>query len=433
MRYALCVMRSDRLKRMNVFLALLFSTSLLQAQDDLSLFGLQKKAVENYPLYKQKKLNDEALGLKEKNISVAWMPQLFLNGQATWQSATTEIPITMPGLNIPSIDKDAYKLTLDISQTLYDGGLSKKQKELERASLGADQQQIEVELYKLKAQVNQLYFTVVLMQSQDSLLRVLRSDIETRLKKTEAGIKEGAGLESPADVLKAEILKIDQQLIETEASRKAALHMLNVICGVNLNDQVHLSLPEVNTGLTADFSKRPEYKYFSLQKSKLDASAGLLSARLMPRVSAFAQLGYGKPGLNMFANEFEPYAYVGARLTWNLWNWNQNRNDRALLGLQQQVLDIQKMNLELTLKMNEQKDREEIAKWDEMIVKDDEIIALRNKIAGRSASMLDNGVMTPADYISDQNAATQARMNREIHMIQRVMAKINYLNNTGGM
>ena len=421
------------MRTLKVTLLLLFSCLLARAQDDLSLFGLQKKAVENYPLYKQKKINDEALGLKEKNISVAWMPQLFLNGQATWQSSTTEIPIAMPGLNIPSLDKDAYKLTLDISQTLYDGGLSKKQKELERASLGADQQQIEVELYKLKAQLNQLFFNVVFMQTQDSLLRLMRSDIAERLKKTEAGIKEGAGLESPADALKAEILKIDQQLIETDANRKAALHMLTVMCGVQMNDNVRLTLPEVSTGLTADFSKRPEFKYFSLQKSKLDASAGLLNARLMPRVSAFAQLGYGKPGLNMFANEFEPYAYLGARLTWNLWNWNQNRNDRSLLGLQQQVLDIQKQNLELTLKMNEQKDREEISKWEEMMKKDHEIIALKNKIAGRSATMLDNGVMTPADYISDVNAATQAKLNLAVHQIQLAMAKINYVNNTGGM
>jgi len=158
----------------------------------------------------------------------------------------------------------------------------------------------------------------------------------------------------------------------------------------------------------------------------------LLSARLMPRVSTFAQLGYGKPGLNMFANEFEPYLYVGARFSWNLWNWNQNKNDRSIISVQLNGIDIQLENLEKNLKMNEQKDLEEIGKWQSMMQKDEEIIALKSKIAKRSETLMDNGVQTPADYLADVNAETQAKLNLALHKVQLAMAKINYLNNTGG-
>jgi hypothetical protein len=44
----------------------------------------------------------------------------------------------------------------------------------------------------------------------------------------------------------------------------------------------------------------------------------------MPRVFAFAQAGYGRPGLNMMSNEFEPYAIVGAKLVWTPWEWNKS-------------------------------------------------------------------------------------------------------------
>jgi hypothetical protein len=61
-----------------------------------------------------------------------------------------------------------------------------------------------------------------------------------------------------------------------------------------------------------------------------------------------------------------------------------------------------------------------------MILKDDEIIALRKKITSTFGAQLDNGIVTATDYLVELNAETHAHLNKQIHIIQLAKAKANY-------
>ena len=68
-------------------------------------------------------------------------------------------------------------------------------------------------------------------------------------------------------------------------------------------------------------------------------------------------------------------------------------------------------------------------KYNEMILKDKDILDLRERIVKTASSQLDNGVITSTDYIIQLNAQAQAELNLETHKIQLVYAKVNYLTN----
>jgi outer membrane protein TolC len=418
------------MKNLIFVLILLTQSVFAQKNDSIDLFAFHKQAIENYPTIKQRALLDNNLELKLKNQNTNYLPQLYINGQASYQSAVTEIPINIPGIVIPEPYKDNYKITLDLNQSIYDGGFTKKQKEIDKANLNTDKQSLEVDLYKIKERINQLYFSILLYQENEKILILSQSEIKSKLSKIESGVRNGVSIESNANVLKSEILKIDQQLIEIQYLKSSYLEMLGEYINMKLPANTVLPLPLIPNTSGFDL-QRQELKLFDLQKEKITASKSLLSSKTLPKLNVFGQLGYGRPGLNMFLTEFDKFYIVGAKLSWNIWNWSYTKNEKGLLDIQSQIIDNQKEVFIKNLKVNYYKDLADIQKYDEILKKDAEIIDLKTKIKETASLQLENGVITATDYVTEVNAEAQAKLNQQFHSIQKESAKINYLYNLG--
>ncbi|MCK9612570.1 MAG: TolC family protein [Bacteroidales bacterium] len=402
-----------------------------QNADTISLNYCQQLALDNYPLIKQKSLLSEASELKIKNLNTYFFPQLSLNGQLTYQSAVTEIPEISPLFESPSMSKDQYRLTLDLNQVLWDGGTIGAQKKLESANLQAEQMNIEVEVLKIKEQINKLYFNILLAQQNEKVIKNIQEDIKSKLKKAEAGVKNEILLQSNADIFKAEIVKTEQQLIELTAMKNIALTMLSEYINRPLFEYTVLQFPDdIIIDLIYD-NKRPEMQLLDLQDNKLDLSKNLLNTRVTPRFYAFGQGGYGRPGFNMLSDDFDFFYIVGAKMSWNISEFYQYRKGKRIIDLQKNILNTQKETFDKNLKIASQKDAADVIKYKQLISKDEEIISLRSNITNTASKQLENGIITPTEYITELNAEMQARLNLETHKIQMKLAEINYMNLMG--
>ena len=413
-----------------IFIVFWFFTANVNAQN-IDIQFCYQKALANYPLSSQKESIRSIGELKIKSLNTNYLPQVNINGQLSYQSDVTKIPIKIPLISIPEASKDMYKASLDINQLIWDGGMISAQKNLEDISTRAEQQNLETELYKLKERVNLFYFNILMLQKNTDLLEISKKDIQTKLLKIASGVKNGMLNESNADNLRAEIIKIDQKIIEIKSSKSVNIQMLNELCGIAITDYSVLSLPAIVVNTTSFENLRPELKIFELTKSKLSLTSTILSTKLIPKIYGFGQLGYGRPGLNMLSNDFQSFYIVGAKLSWNIWNWNQTKNDKKILELQKDIINSSRETYQKNTKMAYQRDVAEIDKFTELILKDMEIIQLRTKIASNSSSQFENGYITSSDYLNDVNAATQAKINYEIHKIQLQKAKYDYLVNLG--
>ena len=417
----------DRIGLRPISLLLIFLSFLGFAQaQTIELKQCLDSAVVHYPTYRQAALYDQELELTIKTIKQQNLPQADLNGRATWQSDVTELGIKLPGVSIPELNHDQYKISLDVTQTIYKGGLTSKQIELEEINSQINKKQSFSELYALKQRVSALYFQLILNQKQMELTQILENTLNSKMKEMEAGLQNGILLSTVTNNLKVEIAKLNQQKTELQFEKLKLLSNLKLLTGLNLTAETQFKLPENETSVTQSQS-RIEMEIFDLQKKKVEEMKSLSSSKNLPMVYSFANLGYGRPGYNMLSNEFQDFQMIGVGMSWKLWNWNEYKRDRQILDLSSQSINIKKENFEIEIQMALDQQIAEIKKMNELINSDDEIIKLRSQIAETTNVQLLNGTATPAQYIDELNKLNQAKLENELHKIKLSLAQVNYL------
>jgi outer membrane protein TolC len=412
-----------------LFLIAIGASSYAQSTGEWSIDSCYALAKRNFPLIKQMALIEKTKDYSLANASKGYLPQLNVAGQATYQSEVTSIPISLPGMNIQALSKDQYKIYAELNQSLSDPLIIKQQKEIITINNLTEKEKLAVELYKLKERINQLYFGVLMIDAQMAQVDLLKKDIELALKKTNAAIANGISLKSNADMLQAELLKIEQRAIELKSTRKGYTDMLSLFINKSIDEVASFIMPNFST--LSSTVNRPELKLFEVQKKGIDAQQKLLSTRNLPKLSLFFQAGYGRPALNVLNNDFGTYYIGGARFSWNLSAFYTYQKEKQLLMINQHQIDIQKevflFNNQLLLKQQ----NSEVNKLSELLVSDKQIVTLREKIKDTANIQLENGTITAIDYLNSLNAAEQAKQNLALHQIQLIMAQYTYLNTSG--
>ncbi len=402
------------------------------SQDTVSLYTCYSKAREHYPATRDKILYQESSDLRLRSIANTWFPQFTLGAQSSYQSDVTHISVALPfpGVSFPTPGRDQYKLSLDMSQTLYDGSLSKRQKELERTSNLTDMQQLEVELYQLKDRVNNVYFSVLLLTENEKLLRTARQTIEEKRKSLESAVRNGVSTQSDLDVLDAELLKMDDKIFAAGQDRMTAIDILNMLTGENFNYEKTFLVPAPPAPDTIA-GIRPEQVLYDLQMQKIDKSIQVAGSRTLPRIALFTQVGYANPALNMLSNKFDTYYIIGATLKWNFWDWHATKRDKEVLGIQKDLVADRKSVFELNRDISMRTEFARMNKFRKSVELNEKEVLLRKNIAETSSSRLSLGVITATDYLNDLNARLQAELNLEINQASLIQSVINYQNIKG--
>lgn len=413
-----------------LFVALLLPIHTLFAMEPVTLEQCQTWARENHPALKQLELYRQILDLKNENNSTSFLPQVNLNGQATYQSDVTKIGISIPNMNIPTVDKDQYKFFLDLKQTIWDGGLNKAKELLNNAENAGNIQQTEVELYQVKEKVNQFFFTSFLIQENLKILEKKTETLNERKKLLESAVNNGMVLSADLDQLLAELIKTNQTIIELKSNKETVLYALSIVTGKTTEQFTNLSLPAEQDANTMSV-KRPEMDLFSKQNELLNANSTLLQKQRNPKLFGFGQAGYGKPGLNMLNNSFDTFYMVGLGFSWNVFDWKTTSRQKQIIKLQQDMVQTKQDAFVRNIDLASDQQAKQIKQFDELIKTDQELIAIRERITKTSASKLENGTITTADYLQDLNAETTARLMLETHKIQLKEARIKLTNIRG--
>ncbi|MCM4150356.1 TolC family protein [Arenibacter sp. N53] len=408
-----------------LFLILIFAIPIATlAQQTLRLEQCFDLVTDNYPLAKQSGLLENQVQLDIDALRTGNLPKLDLNAQATYQSDVTSLPIQLPNITVEPPNKDQYRATLDVNQIIYNGGLINATSKVKEAAFKVNQQQLEVSLYGLKSQVNSIYLSVLLLQENQDLLRAKEEQLKARIEDVRAGVKYGTLLASSEKTLEAELLKLEQQNIELSYSKSDLLQRLSLLIGRELSSDVNLLRPEVF--IPEVNSQRPEIQLFDLQKEQIDYSSKLISKSNLPKINAFAQGGYGNPGLNMLDNSFRTFYMAGLKLNLNILDWNKTRTEKQSLEINKEIIDTQKETFELNNNLELVSLKSEIDKIDALISTDNEIILLREDILKTVESQLKNGVITASDYLTEFTNLYEAKSNLNLHETQLLLHKIQY-------
>lgn len=419
----------DRLKW--ILSANLLCTS-LAVTGQTTLQSCIELAEKNNPQSALLPLVKEAEAIQVGILNKSYLPQLSLGGQATWQSAVTSFPIALPNISVPTIPKDQYKTTIDLTQYLWDGGLTKSQKRVATATATAESRSIENSLYQTKEQISNLYFGALLAEKQLLNTEIVRNDLESQQKKLKASVENGTAIRSNVMMIEARLIELKQQQREIVSRKLAALQGLSILTGMQFSESTALVAPTLD--LTNDFAiNRPELIYFDAQQEVSEANKSLVRSKYAPKINLFGTGGYGRPGLNFLSPDFTTYFIGGVALKVPLTHFFTKAIDADIRQIDIGKAKIEKQRAlflqQTQLKLASQK--EDLAKLQDQIKEDTRLIEIREYMKKTAEKRLENGVITVSDYISEVDSEAIAKQNLSLHQIQLLQIVNNIKITTG--
>ena len=415
-----------RIKTITFFFALV---SYAPCFAQLSIEACYEKARANYPLIKQYGLIEKT---KEYNLSNAvkgYLPQVTFSAQATYQSDVTEIPIDLDaigltGVKIPSVSQDQYKMELALSQTLWDGGAIRSERKALRTQAEVDQRDMDVNMYTINERVNQLYFGVLLADAQLEQNKVLQAELRRSCEQVSSYIKNGIAQQSDLDAIRVDLLKAKQTEAQFEHTKRAYREMLSRLIGEEIGEETRLVKPEAVRPLTKE-NNRPELELYQARIRNLRAQDSRITAGMMPKLGLFVTGGYGKPGLDMFEDNFKVYYLAGVKLSWNLGSLYTRKNDRRKIQTGIRSIETQRETFLFNTSLDVAQRNATIDKYIDQLKYDDEIIALRGSVKRASEAKMANGTLSGTDLTRDIHAEQSAIQDKILHEMELLQAIYN--------
>lgn len=411
-----------------IILSILFAGFSASVFAQMTLETCQELAREHYPEVKQYDLIRLTEQYDLSNAARAWLPQLSLSAQATWQNEVPEFPealsgmLSRAGVTIPGLKKDQYKVGIELNQTIWDGGKSNADKRLARTEAAEQRAMTDVDLYNLKKRVNELYFGILLLEEKLSQTYRTITLLESNLDKMCSLVTNGTALASDADAVEAELLTARQQATQIEASRTSYRKMLELFIGEPL--QENLLRPEFEEMATTELT-RPELVLFDAKKNRLAAQEALIKSSTRPKFGFFAQGYYGYPSMDYFAsmmsNEWRWNLLTGIRMSWNFGAYYTKKNSLNKLRTAQQSIDLQRDVFRFETDLQISQETGDIARLRKTIADDARIVSLRQSVREAAESKLRNGIIDTNDLlqkITDEAAARSAQSVHEIELLK---------------
>ena len=407
------------------------------ARQKITILDCYRLAEVNYPQIRQYDLIDQTAHYSLSNLSKGWIPQLAVNAKASYQSEVTKLPFNtelfsslMPGVQIPNPSKDQYQFTAEVSQHIWDGGQIHTNWLITKAQTEVDRIQTETDLYAIHERINTFFFGSLLQEELLHQNAILQQDLELNIERIRQRMANGVANQSDLDNMQVELLNARQQAVEQEAARKAYLQMLSVLTGLQELQTSQLQKPELTGRPLSPVVNRPELALFTAREQLIAAQDKQTTTSLMPRINAFLQGGYGRPGLDMLTNGFHTYYVAGVRLSWNLGTFYTLKDERRKNSISRRMVDVQRETFLFNTQLRLIQQNEEIAKWHELQRSDQEIIRLRTAVKSAAEVQLENGVISTIDLIREINAEHQARQTAAWHQIMQLQALYNYIYTT---
>lgn len=395
-----------------------------------TLEACQQLACDHYPEIRQYDLIRQSKQYDLSNAARSWLPQVSFSAQATWQNRVPEFPSALSGMldqagvSLRGLDKDQYKVALEVNQTIWDGGQSQADRRVIEATADEHRQATEVDLYAVKGRVNDLYFGILLLEERLGQTDLTIALLQSNLDKVRSLVTNGVAMQTDADAVEAELLSVQQQRVQIEASRESYRRMLELFIGQRLAER--LERPELVEAVSGE-SARPELAWIDAQQERLAAQELSVKSATRPRFGVFAQGYYGYPGLDYFAGmvstDWTWNALIGVKMSWNFGAYYTKKNRLSNLRVVQQQLDIQRDVFLFNTDLQVAEEQGNISRLRRALADDDRIVALRRSVREAAESKLRNGVIDTNDLlrkITDEASARSARSLREVELLKAI-------------
>ena len=413
------------MNKIKIIVALLILAYPSVAQDRLTLEECIEASYSHLQFDAQSRLIHEGQTFAMDGSNYMYLPSFQLDGNATIQNEQIAISVPVPGFDAPEAPLNFNRLLINFNQAIYNGNVAAKKKVIDSLAYDEQEQSLEMEKIKIKSQVIGVYATLLVVRTNKEILQGHVQVLDKKYNQLKGAVEAGAATRSKLQILEAERLKLQQKVDELSYTEHTLVKTLGNYMGKALADDVALEMPSPEMDVEGDLN-RPELSLIDTKVEGLEAKEELVATARLPYVGVFGTFGLGYPGYNIFDNSIRPMALGGIAVKWNIWDWNKTKNEKAQLVVGRSVLQQQRNRTELAFERELIKQQSEVEKYQKLIASDDAIIEAQSKVSSSMSSELSNGTATASDYTAQLNDESSAKLNKELHKIQLMLAILTY-------
>lgn len=420
-------------------LALLPALCITAATAQVTMEQCVSLAMENYPLIQKYELLERTRQTDLSDINKSWLPQISIYGQGTAQNAVPSFPdalsemLDRTGNDMKGLGKLQYKAGIDLSQTIWDGGAAKSRREIARQDNAEQRAALDVQLYAIRERVENIFFSILLIEEQIKQTRQTQALLESNLGKLRAMKANGTAMQSDVDMVEAQSLTVGQQIIQAGSSAQNYRRLLGLYTGSDMSEEELVKpTPAMPESMTTE---RPELSLFDARIRANDARLGSIRASVMPKINFFAQAYYGYPGFDYFKSmmnrDMSFNALAGVKVAWSISPYYTKKNSEHKLRLANAGIEADRDTFTFDNSLRIQTQDSHIDELRKVIAEDARIASLRANVRRAAESQLENGVIDTDALlvkITDENNARLAASYHEIQLIQSI-CQLKYLLN----
>ena len=415
----------------------------------ISLDDCLQWARENYPEVKRYNIIEATAQCNLENAKHNWLPMVSLGVQGSWLNKTPDLseisknassPITakliervIRELNLSPIPSWQYGASVDVVQPIFDGGATRVQKELSRREADVKRAELDVSLRKLEETVQDVYFSLLLLEKRNEQMRLQEDMIERNIQILRSLYQDGGVKEIDVKALEVTQLKLRQQGAALKENMETYRVTLSLLTGHDVG-QEELSVPQKPDESPVYYSNLPEMRLLESQMSLLQLQKEYDRISLMPKLSFISRLNYGVPSSNIFADmtDRNPKINValGLKLSWNLHSLYNRRNNLKLVQLQEANLDTQRELLEFHHNISNVSVLQQLSHMEEVCSQDERIIEICGELRRAEEVKVENGVGDTNSLIDRINEEADAKLAGVIHEIEYIQS-LYRLNHNG--
>lgn len=398
----------------NIFILWLCALS-MQGFAQLTLDRCHDMARAHYPVIKQYELVKQSKDYTVANASKAYLPEVkFSLGANAFTDMLSPSP-QMEGMGMGDMKNYLFNGSIQVNQVIYDGGAVSARKQLAEAQADVDEHRLNVRMYDIRQRIDQLFFSILLLDEQLKQVALLQADLELSRKTVDAMLKGGIANGSDVDAVAVEQVRAEQQEGSLRTARKAYAQMLGLFIGQELGEDIRPVKPPMVAPGGHDASLRPEMHYYAAQARLLDSQRKALDTQLHPTVSAFAMGMYHNKVMDLM----KPGAIAGGiTLSWNISPFYTRKNDLRSLETQKQMIASERETFLFNTRLQNRQVQGVVDNLRKKIEQDERIIRLRQNIHSKSAAKVQNGIETVNEMLRHVNAVSESRQQKAIHEIQ---------------
>lgn len=422
--------------RIKTILMLICFLSVFSVSAEVTIEQCVEKATANYPLIKKYNLISTISGIELSDIQKGWLPRVDTYAQVTGQNAVPSFPEALSGVlqsmgqEMKGLGKVQYKVGVDASQKIWDGDRTKARRDMVRAQEAVEHAALDVELYQIRQRVENLYFAILLAETQIGQARITHKLLTDNLDRLRAMYRNGVAMQSDIDMVEAQALTVNQSIIQAQTAADSYRRALELFLGESLENET-LAMPAGEIPLDKE-PLRPELKLLERRIELNDAAQRFADSSLMPTVGAFVQAYYGYPGFNYFNSMINRRLsfniLAGVKVAWNLDSFYTKNNRQKRTALTAEEIAADKDVFLLNTRIQSASQTETIKGIKTLMEDDARISELRQKVRKAAESQLANGVIDITALlakISDENMALLTSKYHEIMLMQEIY-KLKY-------